>query len=112
MSGGLFDRLAGRLDDVAEPEASFAMADLLDLPDDERVVMRHVMRRAETTSIDGLAGELGLDVVDRLQADLKVLERWWSGRGRHDQPHPPVDARRLVGPTQRPVARHCYRPWP
>ena len=84
MSGGLFDRLAGRLDDVAEPEASFAMADLLDLPDDERVVMRHVMRRAETTSIDGLAGELGLDVVDRLQglsgefvaaATRRVLEK-------------------------------------
>ena len=75
MSGGLFDRLAGRLDDVAEPEASFAMADLLDLPDDERVVMRHVMRRAETTSIDGLAGELGLDVVEVGGGVARLVER-------------------------------------
>jgi hypothetical protein len=64
MSGGLFDRLAVRLDDATEAEPSFAMADLLDLPEDERVVMRHVMRRAEPTSIDGLAGELAGDVVD------------------------------------------------
>ncbi|MFM1751984.1 MAG: hypothetical protein RL119_946 [Actinomycetota bacterium] len=75
MSGGLFDRLANRLDDGAEPEASFAMADLLDLPEDERVVMRHVMRQTVPTSIDGLAGELGRDVAEVSAVVARLVER-------------------------------------
>ncbi len=75
MSGGLFDRLAERLDDVAEPETLFTMADLLDLPDDERVVMRQVMRQAEPTSIDGLARELGSDVAELSTVVTQLVER-------------------------------------
>lgn len=75
MSGGLFDRLAERLDDVAEPEALFAMADLLDLPDDERVVMRQVMRQTEPTSINGLARELGSDVAELSTVVTQLVER-------------------------------------
>lgn len=75
MSGGLFDRLAHRLDDVAEPEVSFAMADLLDLPDDERVVMRHVMRQTVPTSINVLAGELGGDVAEVGAVVARLVER-------------------------------------
>ncbi|MSW46410.1 MAG: hypothetical protein F2837_10820 [Actinobacteria bacterium] len=38
-------------------------------------MMRHVMRRAETTSIDGLAGELGLDVVEVGGVVARLVER-------------------------------------
>lgn len=75
MRGGLFDRLAERLDEVAEPEALFAMADLLDLPDHQRVVMRHVMRPTEPTSINGLAGELGGDVAEVGAVVAQLVER-------------------------------------
>jgi hypothetical protein len=72
---GLFARLAVRLDDVAEPVPAFAMADLLDLPDDERVVMRHVMRRSETASVDVLAAEMGRDAAEVGSIVGRLVER-------------------------------------
>ncbi len=59
MSGeGLFGRLADRLADDASATPAFTMADLLDMPDDERTVLRHVMRRAASPTRSQLAQEL------------------------------------------------------
>jgi predicted transcriptional regulator len=78
MSGdgdGLFARLAGRLDEDAPAEPSFSMMDLLELPDDERVVMRHVMRRSEAASIVVLAEELGREAAEVSNVVAQLIER-------------------------------------
>jgi hypothetical protein len=67
---GMFGRLADRLETPStEPSSAFALADLVGLPDDERVVIRHVMRRETPASIDDLRTELADHAVDIDVAD-------------------------------------------
>ena len=83
MSGGegLFGRLADRLaaDEPAPATASsspapaaFGVADLLELPDAERTVLRQVMRHGNRTTRQALADELAGRVED-LDATLAGL---------------------------------------
>jgi predicted transcriptional regulator len=73
---GLFARLAERLDqhgDSARP--TFATADLLDLPSDERLVMRHIMRRADPATVGVIAQELGRDEPLIRELVTRLVER-------------------------------------
>ncbi len=73
MSGdGLFGRLADRLADEDTATTAFTMAEILELPDDERTVLRHMMRRATSPTLSQLAAELAAAVPD-LDATLAAL---------------------------------------
>lgn len=73
---GLFARLAERLDEATEATTpSFVMADLLDLPDDERLVMRHVMRRADPATVEVIAGELTRDELEVRDVVARLMGR-------------------------------------
>jgi len=85
MSGGnLFERLAGRLADeppgaqASGAQASapaFAVIDLLELPADERTVLRHIMRRATPPTPALLAEELAGTVVDVASTTAALVAR-------------------------------------
>jgi hypothetical protein len=69
---GLFGRLADRLADEDTATTAFTMAEILELPDDERTVLRHMMRRATSPTLSQLAAELAAAVPD-LDATLAAL---------------------------------------
>ncbi|MEN9504892.1 MAG: hypothetical protein RI958_818 [Actinomycetota bacterium] len=76
MSGeGLFARLADRLVDEELATPAFTMADLLEMPAAERTVLRHVMRRAASPTLQQLAEELAGAVADLDGAVSALVER-------------------------------------
>lgn len=71
-SDGLFGRLAHRLEDESVASTAFTMADMLELADDERTVLRHVMRRSSSPTLSQLADEVAA-TVPNLDATLAAL---------------------------------------
>ena len=59
---GMFSRLNGRLDDSDEVETPLTVSDLLDFPDDERAIVRHILRAQAPLTVSELADELGQPV--------------------------------------------------
>ena len=55
---GIFSRLNGRLDDSDEVEAPLTVSDLLAFPDDERTIVRHILRAPTPLTVSVLAAEL------------------------------------------------------
>ncbi len=62
--GGIFDRVAMHLDAAADPEAHFSMAALLSLSDEERSVVRDIMRADSPQSVAQVAETLKVPVSD------------------------------------------------
>ncbi|MEI6571272.1 MAG: hypothetical protein WCO36_07570 [Actinomycetes bacterium] len=62
--GGIFDRVATHLDAAADPEAHFSMASLLSLSDEERAVVRDIMRADSPQSVAQVAETLKVSVND------------------------------------------------
>ncbi|MCX6419231.1 MAG: hypothetical protein NTU50_07415 [Actinobacteria bacterium] len=60
MTGGMFDRLSGKVDNPDESGEKFSIADTLELPDDERALIGAVIR-AGSMSLAELAAELKAD---------------------------------------------------
>lgn len=70
---GLFEHLAELLSSVSdELEPSFTMAGVLDLPERERHLMRHVMRRDAPATLYELAEELDMSMLD-VRSAVEVL---------------------------------------
>lgn len=57
-AGGIFDRVATHLDAAADREAHFSMAALLSLSDEERAVVRNVMRSDSPQTVAQVADSL------------------------------------------------------
>jgi len=74
MSGeGMFDRLGDRLGED-HADSPLTLSDLLDFPDDERAVVRHIMRAASPERADEIAVGLGLSTeeITRLVGSLSM----------------------------------------
>jgi len=72
---GMFNRLGDRLAHSESDEVPVTMSDLLDLPDDQRTVVREVMRSSNPMTPSEVAGALDwpLPDVERLLGDLSLL---------------------------------------
>jgi hypothetical protein len=73
-TGGIFDRLGGRVEENESDDAPLTMSDILDLPDDQRALMRHVMRAPTRLTAAEAAEGLGWeqDVTDRVIGVLSL----------------------------------------
>jgi len=60
-SDGMFDRLGTRISDNDGEANPPSMSDILDLPNDQRELMRLVLRSREAITPELAAGELGWD---------------------------------------------------
>ena len=71
---GLFNRLGDRIAQNEGAEAPVTMSDLLDLPDDQRSIVREVMRSKDLMTPAEVAGSLDwpLSDVERLLGDLSL----------------------------------------
>ncbi|CAB4999995.1 MAG: hypothetical protein F2881_02865 [Actinobacteria bacterium] len=71
---GMFRRLNDHLDDAAGDEAPLTMSDILDLPDDQRGLARHVMRSLTPLTPDEAAAELDIstDDVMKIVGELSI----------------------------------------
>ena len=73
-SDGMFRRLNDHLDDAVGDEAPLTMSDILDLPDDQRALARHVMRSLTPLTPDEAAAELDIstDDVMKIVGELSI----------------------------------------
>ena len=72
---GMFNRLGDRLAHNESDEVPVTMSDLLDLPDDQRAVVREVMRSSDPMTPAQVADVLDwpLPDVERLLGDLSLI---------------------------------------
>jgi hypothetical protein len=72
---GIFNRIGDQLAQNESDEVPVTMSDLLDLPDDQRSVVREVMRSSDPMTSAEVADSLGwpLPDVERLLGDLSLL---------------------------------------
>jgi len=71
---GMFGRLTGRMDDTDEVATPLTVSDLLEFPDDERAIVRHILRAPTPLTVTELAAELGepADTVAKLVGALSM----------------------------------------
>jgi len=72
---GMFNRLGDQLAQNESGDVPVTMSDLLDLPDDQRTVVREVMRSSDPMTPEEVADALEwpLPDVERLLGDLSLL---------------------------------------
>lgn len=74
-SGGLFNRINNRLEADSPDETPLTMSDVLDLPEDQRSLMRFVLRAPEPLTPHEAADGLGWDAAQTLKVvgDLSFI---------------------------------------